>query len=177
MVRKSLGHYTNLRQIGSGGMGEVFAAEDPKLNRQVALKLLPEEMASQPERVARFEREAKAVAALDHPNIVTIHSVEEADGVRFITMQLVEGETLSEKIPKKGFTLEKFFDLAIPMADAISTAHDHGITHRDLKPANIMVTTEGRVKVLDFGLAKLREEAAAEGPTVLSGGGPSSSRE
>ena len=97
MVRKSLGHYTIIRQVGSGGMGEVYSAEDPKLNRQVAIKVLPEEMASQP------EREAKAVAALDHPNIVTIHSVEEADGVRFITMQLVEGETLSEKIPKKGW--------------------------------------------------------------------------
>ncbi len=92
-------------------MGEVYSADDTKLNRQVALKVLPEEMAAQPERVARFEREAKAVAALDHPNIVTIHSVEEAEGVRFITMQLVEGETLSEKIPKKGFSLEKFFEL------------------------------------------------------------------
>ena len=166
MVRQSLGHYTIIRPIGSGGMGEVYAAEDPKLNRKVALKVLPEEMAAQPERVARFEREAKAVAGLDHPNIVTVHSVEEADGVRFITMQLVDGETLSDKIPKKGFSLEKFFDLAIPLADAISTAHEHGITHRDLKPANVMVTNEGRVKVLDFGLAKLREETAADGPTL-----------
>ncbi len=121
MGRNSLGHYKIIRQVGSGEMGEVYAAEDPKLNRQVALKVLPEEMALQPERVARFEREAKAVAALDHPNIVTIHSVEEDDGLHFITMQLVDGDTLGDRIPKKGFSLEKFFDLAIPFGELAST--------------------------------------------------------
>ncbi len=169
-MRQTLGHYKILRPIGSGGMGEVYAAEDPKLNRQIAIKVLPADMALEPERVQRFEREAQTVAALDHPNIVTIYSVEEADGLHFITMQLVEGETLSEMIPRQGFPLEKFFHLAIPMADAISAAHEHGITHRDLKPANIMVTNDGRVKILDFGLAKLREgDVAADGPTVVSG--------
>ena len=166
MIGETLGRYKILRQVGSGGMGEVYAAQDPELNRQIAIKVLSGEMASDPERVARFEREAKAVAALDHPNIVTIHSVEEAGGKRFITMQLVEGETLDERIPKKGLSLQRFFDLAIPMADALSVAHEHGITHRDLKPTNVMVSEDGRVKILDFGLAKLREVSPADGPTL-----------
>ena len=109
-------------------------------------------------RVGRFTREAKAVAALNHPNIVTVHSVEEADGVHFITMELVKGKTLAEMLPKKGFALGKFFEIAIPLADAIAAAHQQGITHRDLKPTNVMVTDEGRVKVLDFGLAKAQFE-------------------
>lgn len=110
-----------------------------KLNREVALKVLPEEMARDPERRTRFEREAQAIAALKHPNIVMIHSVEEADGLLFLTMELVEGETLSQLIPGNGFSLEKSFDLAIPLADAVAAAHAKGITHRDLKPANIFL--------------------------------------
>jgi Tol biopolymer transport system component len=158
-MEKRLLHYEILHRIGKGGMGDVYAAEDTKLGRTVALKILPPEMAADPERRARFEREARAVAALNHPNIVTIHSVEEADGVHFITMELVEGKTLSELIPKGGSELAQFLDRAVALTDAVSAAHKRGITHRDLKPDNVMLSDDGRVKVLDFGLAKLRGAA------------------
>lgn len=166
MVGRTLSHYKVLEKLGSGGMGEVYVAEDTKLSRQVALKLLPPEMASS-ERRMRFEREAKAVAALNHPNIVTIHSVEEAEGIHFITMELVRGKTLSELIPQKGLPLNKFFEVAIPLADAVSAAHQKGITHRDLKPENLMVSDERRLKILDFGLAKLKQEFAEAGISEL----------
>ncbi len=143
--------------LGKGGMGEVFLATDLNLGRKVALKVLSSTMALQAEHRARFEREARAVAALNHPNIVTIYSVEEADGVHFITMELVEGHALSELIPESGFSFDRLMELAVPLTDAVSAAHSAGITHRDLKPENIMVTQDGRIKVLDFGLAKLRE--------------------
>ncbi len=143
-------------------MGEVYVAEDTKLQRRVALKVLPEEMADDPERRSRFEREARAVAALSHPNIVTVHSVEEADGVHFITMELVEGKTLGKMLPRNGFSLGELLEIAIPLADAVSSAHRAGITHRDLKPDNIMVDGEGRLRVLDFGLAKLHDPAGVE---------------
>ncbi len=149
-------------------MGAVYLAEDTKLNRQVALKFLPAEMAGSHERLMRFEREAKTVAALNHPNIVTIYSEEELDGVPFIAMELVDGMALSQVIPPEGLAIDQFFDLAVPLADAVRAAHERGITHRDLKPANIMVTHEGRVKVLDFGLAKLLREPSAAEPTQLS---------
>jgi serine/threonine protein kinase/Tol biopolymer transport system component len=169
MVGRTLGHYEIIEPLGAGGMGEVYLAEDTTLDRQVALKVLPSDLASDPERRQRFEREAKAIAALDHPNIVVVHSVEEAEGIHFITMQLVDGKTLSELIPRNGFLLEKFFDLAIPLADAVSAAHEQGIVHRDLKPANIMVSDDGRVRVLDFGLAKLGDETAgARGQSELA---------
>jgi len=160
VIGKTLGHYEITGHLGAGGMGDVYRAHDPKLKRDIAIKVLPEELAADPERRERFEREAIAVAALDHPNIVTVHSVEEADGLHFITMQLVEGKTLSELIPRQGFALEKFFEIAVPLADAIGAAHERGITHRDLKPANVMVAADGRVKVLDFGLAKLMADDA-----------------
>jgi non-specific serine/threonine protein kinase len=143
-------------------MGEVYLAEDTKLRRKVALKVLPEDMASDPERLERFKREARAVAALNHPNIVTIYSVEEVEGVHFLTMELVEGKTLADLVPAKGLKLDRFFELATPIADALSVAHEKGITHRDLKPGNIMVGDDGRVRVLDFGLAKLLTEASAD---------------
>ncbi len=162
MIGSSLGHYRILRKLGSGGMAEVFAAEDTKLKRVVALKILPPEMANDAERRGRFEREAKAIAALDHPNIVTVFSVEEIEGVHFITMQLVEGKTLAELIPKQGIPQKRFFELAIPIADAVSAAHQRGVTHRDLKPRNIMVSSDGRVRILDFGLAKQVEQAPTE---------------
>ena len=173
MIGRTLGHYRIASRLGKGGMGEVYLAEDTKLGRRVALKVLPAEVAGDPERRRRFEREAQAVAALNHPNIVMVHSVEEAEGVHFITVELVEGQTLSQLIPRDGLPLGRFFDLAVPLADAISAAHEQGITHRDLKPENVMVTGEGRVKVLDFGLAKLTEgvaagEAAAERPTATA---------
>jgi serine/threonine protein kinase len=124
-------------------------------------------MADNEERRSRFEREAKAVAALNHPNIVTIYSVEESEGVHFYTMEYVKGKTLSEMIPSKGMPLNKLFEIAIPLSDAVSTAHERGITHRDLKPDNIMVGEDGRLKILDFGLAKLKQEFLAVGASEL----------
>ena len=152
-------------------MGEVYKARDPRLNRLVALKLLPVAAAGDAERRERFEREAQAVAALNHPGIVTIHSVEEADGQFFLTMELVEGRSLADSIPPAGLPLDRLMKIAIPVADAMAAAHQKGITHRDLKPANIMLGAgehEGRVKVLDFGLAKLADAPApAMGGTTL----------
>ncbi|MCH7547975.1 MAG: serine/threonine-protein kinase [Candidatus Krumholzibacteriota bacterium] len=174
MVGRTLAHYELLEKIGSGGMGDVYRAHDSRLSRDVALKILPESMASDPERRRRFETEAKAVAALKHPNIVTIHSVDESDGIHFITMELVEGKTLSQVIPPNGLTVEEFFNLSVPLADAVSAAHQKGITHRDLKPANIMIDNQGSVKVLDFGLAKRAdqtpslEEARTVGPDAVT---------
>jgi len=162
MVGRVLNQYRILGPLGKGGMGEVYLAEDTELARKVALKLLPPEMAAVPQRIERFRREARAVAALSHPNIVTIYSVEEADGVHFLTMELVAGKTLDSLIPASGVTLERIFDVAIPLADALSDAHEKGVTHRDLKPANVMVTDDGRVKVLDFGLAKFRETTSGD---------------
>ncbi len=149
-----LGLYEIHSPLGAGGMGEVYRATDTKLGRDVALKVLPAEMAQDPERLARFRREAKTLAQLDHPNIVTIYSVEESDGVHFLTMQLVEGQPLDRLIPAGGLAVEQIVEIASALGDALSAAHEKGIVHRDLKPANVMVTNDGRVKVLDFGLAK-----------------------
>jgi serine/threonine protein kinase/tetratricopeptide (TPR) repeat protein len=149
-----LGPYEIQSSLGAGGMGEVYRATDTKLGRDVALKVLPAEMAHDPERLARFRREAKALAQLDHPNIVTIYSVEECDGVHFLTMQLVEGQPLDRLIPAAGLPVEQIVEIAGALGDALAAAHEKGIVHRDLKPANVMVSSEGRVKVLDFGLAK-----------------------
>jgi eukaryotic-like serine/threonine-protein kinase len=167
MVGLTLQHYRIVRKLGSGGMGEVYAAEDEKLQRQVALKLLPPDMAADPERLQRFQREARAVAALNHPNVVTIYSVEEAGGVHFLTMELVEGKTLAEAIPEGGLPLERILALAGPLIEAVAFAHEHGIIHRDLKPANIMLTGDGRLKVLDFGLAKLKATLATSDDSQL----------
>jgi Tol biopolymer transport system component/serine/threonine protein kinase len=163
MIGRTLAHYHVLAKIGSGGMGDVYLAQDLALNREIALKVLPPELAESEERRARFEREAKAVAALNHPNIVTIHSVEQVDGVHFITMELVKGKTVAALLPREGFSLDRFFDIAVALADAVAAAHDQGIVHRDLKPGNVMVTADGRVKVLDFGLAKRAEGLAGIG--------------
>jgi TolB-like protein len=158
MIGRTLGHYRITTSIGAGGMGEVYRATDTKLGRDVALKVLPADVAGDPERLERFQREAKALAALDHPNIVTIHSVEETGGVHFLTMQLVEGQPLDRLIPEGGLPVERLLAIGEAIADALAAAHDKGIVHRDLKPANVMVNTQGRVKVLDFGLAKVVEE-------------------
>ncbi len=171
MVGKQLNHYEIVRKLGEGGMGEVYVAHDTKLNRDVALKLLPPELAENRDRLERFEREAKTVAALNHPNIVTIYSVEEADGLRFMTMELIEGQTLDAVVPKEDLAAGGFLEIAIPLADAIATAHERGVQHRDLKPANVMVTDKGRVKVLDFGLAKIhRTVSGPEGMTQMQTG-------
>jgi eukaryotic-like serine/threonine-protein kinase len=156
MVGTTLLHYRIVRPLGSGGMGEVYAAEDTKLHRLVALKILPPAMAADPDRLSRFRREAQAVAALNHPNVVTVFSVEEDAGRHFLTMELVEGQTLTTVQRPGGLPLSNWLAVARPLVDAVAAAHAHGVVHRDLKPSNVMVTTEGRVKVLDFGLAKLQ---------------------
>ena len=149
-------------------MGEVYRARDPKLDREVAIKVLPAEFSRDSDRLRRFEHEARAAAALNHPNIVTIFSVEEADGTRFLTMELVDGKPLAALIPKGGMELDRVLGIAIPLTDAISAAHHARITHRDLKPANVMIASDGRVKVLDFGLAKTTTAPPldVEGPTA-----------
>ena len=152
-----LGPYEIQAAIGAGGMGEVYKARDARLGRDIAIKVLPVEASMDTERRDRFEREARAIAALNHPNIVTIHAVEESGGVPFFTMEYIEGKTLRDLIPAHGLPLDQLLKIAIPLTDAVAAAHEHGILHRDLKPANVMVTAEGRVKVLDFGLAKLKE--------------------
>jgi len=161
VIGRTLNQYRILEVLGKGGMGEVYLAEDTRLKRQVALKVLPEDVAADPERRARLEREAQAIAALNHPNIVTIYSVEEVEGVFFITMELVDGQSLSALMQSDGMSMSQLFEMAVPLADAVATAHERGITHRDLKPDNVMLDSAGRVKVLDFGLAKVTEELAA----------------
>lgn len=166
MIGATLAHYRIVERLGSGGMGEVYRAEDLRLHRQVAIKVLPPAMATEPERLERFAREAKAIGALNHPNIVTIHAIEEVEGQRLLVMELVDGPSLDDLIPAGGMDRQRFFDLAIQLADAVSAAHEHGVTHRDLKPSNVMVAGEDRVKVVDFGLAKLRQEARSAERTV-----------
>jgi non-specific serine/threonine protein kinase len=166
-------HYRLVEKIGEGGMGVVWRARDESLDREVAVKFLPEQFAGDPDRRTRFEREAKAVAALNHPNIVTIHSVEEADGLHFFTMELAEGRPLSKLIPEDGLALARFLEVALPLSDAIASAHERGIIHRDLKPGNIMLADDGTVKILDFGLAKFREDRGTQEDvtaTTVSGG-------
>jgi len=155
MIGKVLSHYKVLECIGEGGMGAVYLAEDTNLNRKVALKVLAGEMASSADRIERFRREAQAVAALNHPNIVTIHSIEESPEGHFITMELVQGKRLDQIITGDGLSSQRMLEIVQPLVRALVAAHARGIVHRDLKPANIMVTEEGTVKILDFGLAKL----------------------
>ena len=198
MIGSTISHYRILELIGKGGMGEVYLAEDLELGRRIALKMLPPELVAEPERLERFRREAKTLAALNHPNIVTIHSVEtaEAEGrelkrpdpvpagegeplspqtpeppspqVHFLTMELVDGKTVADSIPPGGLAAERILELSVPLADALAKAHATGVVHRDLKPGNVMVTSDGRVKVLDFGLAKLRGHSLADEDTQLA---------
>ncbi|HVO11805.1 MAG TPA: protein kinase [Vicinamibacteria bacterium] len=167
LVGRMLGPYRVVASLGSGGMGEVYLAEDARLGRRVALKVLPADMADRPEKLARFEREAKAVAALTHPGIVTVHDIDEVEGRRFLIMEHVDGDTLTRCIPQHGFPTERFLTLAIAIADALSAAHGKGVLHRDLKPDNVMLAADGRVKVLDFGLAKLRYDVPEDDDTTL----------
>ncbi len=154
MIGRTLAHYRITAALGAGGMGEVYRATDTRLGRDVALKILPVAMASSPDMLERFRREARAVAALNHPSIVTIHSVEEAEGIHFLTMELIEGQSLDRLIPEGGLDIRRILEIAAALSVALAAAHEKGIVQRDLKPANVMVTTEGVVKVLDFGLAK-----------------------
>jgi eukaryotic-like serine/threonine-protein kinase len=152
-----LGPYELRGLVGAGGMGEVYRAFDPRLNRDVALKIVPDDLAGDPRRRERFRREAHAIAALTHPHIVTVHSAEDLDGHLVLVMELVEGRTLADLVPGGGLPLSRLVKIAVQIADALGAAHDRGIIHRDLKPRNVMVNADGRVKVLDFGLAKLRD--------------------
>ena len=155
-----LGAYVIVSLLGVGGMGEVYRARDPRLQREVALKVLPDVAAADPDRRERFTREALAVAALNHPHIVTIHSVEDAATTVFLTMELVEGRSLAEALPPTGLPIDRVLTIGTAVADAMAAAHQKGVTHRDLKPANIMLgegAHVGRIKVLDFGLAKIAE--------------------
>ena len=163
-----LGAYEILGLLGAGGMGEVYLARDTRLEREVAVKVLPAEVAGNPERLARFEREARTVASLNHPNIVTLHDVAEAGGIRFLVMERVAGRTLADVIDRAGgLPPARILELMTPVADALASAHERGIVHRDLKPANIMVADDGRVKILDFGLATERAHPLdGEGTTV-----------
>jgi serine/threonine protein kinase len=149
-----VGPYELLAELGAGGMGEVYRARDARLRRDVALKILPRALAGDPAHVERFRREARAIAALSHPNIVTIHSVEEAGGTHFLTMELIEGHPLDSDLPAAGYPLPQLLEIGMALADGLAAAHERGIVHRDLKPSNVMIDRRGRVKLLDFGLAK-----------------------
>jgi serine/threonine protein kinase len=166
LLGRTIGQYRILEQIGAGGMGQVYAALDTQLDRRVALKVLPPEFAEDASRRERFEREAKALAAINYPNIVGVHSIERADGLHFMTMELVKGRTFANLIPVRGLQVERFFSIAIPLV-AVAAAHQEGIVHRDLKPANVMVDKSGRVKVLDFGIAKAGGDAGSPTVTIV----------
>ena len=163
LIGRRLGSYVIEAQLGAGGMGEVFRARDVRLKRDVALKILPASFANDPERLARFQREAEVLATLNHPHIAAIYSFEEGDGIRALVLELVAGETLAERIARGAIPLEETISIARQIADALEAAHEHGIIHRDLKPANVKVTLNGSVKVLDFGLAKLTDGSAIAG--------------
>jgi serine/threonine protein kinase len=153
-IGQTISHYRIVEKIGQGGMGEVYLADDTTLDRKVALKFLPEVFTSDPERMARFEREAKLLASLNHPNIAGIYGLEQADGNRFLVLEYVEGETLQAKLIKGALSLEDALELCRQIAEGLEAAHEKGVIHRDLKPANVMITAEEKVKILDFGLAK-----------------------
>ncbi len=172
LVGKSILHYTVVKKLGSGGMGVVYEAEDARLGRQVALKFLPRELEQDPQALERFKQEARAASALNHPNICTIYAIEECEGQSFIAMELLDGQSLSEKIDGHPLPLDKILDIGIQITDALDVAHGKGIVHRDLKPANIFITTRGQAKILDFGLAKLTHERRAALETVASNAPP-----
>ena len=168
MIGKTLGHYQITEKLGEGGMGVVYKARDTHLDRFVAIKALPPERVADPERKRRFIQEAKAASALNHPNIITIHDIDQADGVDYMAMEYVAGKMLDELIPRKGMRLSLALKYAVQIADALARAHGAGIIHRDLKPSNVMVDEHGLVKVLDFGLAKLTETAGPEAETAAT---------
>jgi len=160
MIGSKLSHYRITEKLGQGGMGEVYRAEDTVLGRQVAIKVLPDVFAGHPERLARFEREARLLASLDHPNIAAIHGLEEAGGKRFLVLELVEGQTLAERLHRGSLPVEEALEVCRQITDGLEAAHEKAIIHRDLKPANVKVTPEGKVKILDFGLARALHDQA-----------------
>jgi eukaryotic-like serine/threonine-protein kinase len=168
-IGQSLSHYSIVEKIGQGGMGEVYRAKDQKLGRDVAIKVLPEEFSRDADRIARFQREAKLLASLNHPNIAAIYGLEESAGTNFLVLELVEGDTLADRIKAGAIPVEESLKLALQIAEALEAAHEKGVIHRDLKPANIKVTPDGKVKVLDFGLAKA---FAGEQPEQNPSGSP-----
>jgi len=172
-VGTRLGPYEVVAPIGAGGMGEVYKVKDTRLDREVAVKVLPDGFAEDAERLARFEREAKLLASLNHPNIATVHGFETAGEVRFLVMELVDGETLAERIERGALSLEDALAIAGQMAEGLEAAHEKGIVHRDLKPANVKVTEDGVVKILDFGLAKGLED---ERPETVESNSPTLTR-